>query len=852
MSDPIISFGTEFLVDLASAFAVRLTEKALGLWQLLDLPPRNVMHFRELRTKILDMPFIYKDLEADLTNDFVELEFQSAEVGTAGGTSAIAVRIPAHQKLKDRPRALIMGGAGIGKTTFLRHSVMELIDSGGISRFFFEGQKLVPFYVPLKALDPTVRFPIVQYLLRNNGLFRRNGLSRLKALSLKRKVFCVLDGYDEIPLSAYVSGNAEGYVMEELRFIFQPERFARESARIPAEYKEIYFALQDCRLWLSSRREFYESNALPMDPLGYLPMQGKPIQRTAAIEIAGIGPRRIELVKRIFEKYRRRNPKLRELLNEEYFMQDLDRAYDRDLVSLSYSPLFLTVMCYIYARSVIDSGDFRVNWASNLRVLIMECINLLLKDLDEEKARDMNPVQRAALVRRRAEFPAEKIDFLRYLAYRLLLTGKAVFTVEFLKAEARKFFESSSESSMKARIVQDLSADGPNAPHIANQLIFSGIFVLVDRIASQATYDFPHRRFREVLAAEQLEIIENRSEAIRVFVERPDLAEALYVFYELTSAKDEIVHEVFERISNGRDESRMILLLGNMVSKIGSRHDFAKIARGFIIQWAEKNEPHSLPLGIIKRLGKDTSFLDNINKTAQRSLSQNDVPTFALCCDVLKYSDPSGLRGLLQNTNLSGRSDEIVLISLKLGIETEVPWGTTLLNEDLLKHCFLLFCQAMVGAECADDSIAALAVPAISKLDLPNRARLILTLSSLRPPLLQEIRAYENLEDEVTFIIGLLRFSDERLSDAATRKFRPYVITKGAINLLPEKRRTDFQGRIGVSFSDLGFVRSIENEMDVSDFIKACTVPLGVINAVAKARIDSPIGTRRPMTFLAK
>jgi ABC-type transporter Mla maintaining outer membrane lipid asymmetry ATPase subunit MlaF len=86
------------------------------------------MHFRELRTKILDMPFIYKDLEADLTNDFVELEFQSAEVGTAGGTSAIAVRIPAHQKLKDRPRALIMGGAGIGKTTFLRHSVMELID----------------------------------------------------------------------------------------------------------------------------------------------------------------------------------------------------------------------------------------------------------------------------------------------------------------------------------------------------------------------------------------------------------------------------------------------------------------------------------------------------------------------------------------------------------------------------------------------------------------------------------------------------------------------------------------------------------------------------------------------------
>jgi len=73
-------------------------------------------------------------------------------------------------------------------------------------------------------------------------------------------------------------------------------------------------------------------------------------------------------------------------------------------------------MCYIYVKNVIDAGGHDVSWVNTMPQLILECVSLLLRDLDEEKARDLPAAHRAALLRRRNEYRDEKFQFLHYFA----------------------------------------------------------------------------------------------------------------------------------------------------------------------------------------------------------------------------------------------------------------------------------------------------------------------------------------------------------------------------------------------------------------------------------------------------
>src|SRR6266852_1501088 len=49
---------------------------------LVRLPTTISVHLAELEMKVKDMPFIYKDLEGSVLNDFVDLDIQSVDLKT--------------------------------------------------------------------------------------------------------------------------------------------------------------------------------------------------------------------------------------------------------------------------------------------------------------------------------------------------------------------------------------------------------------------------------------------------------------------------------------------------------------------------------------------------------------------------------------------------------------------------------------------------------------------------------------------------------------------------------------------------------------------------------------------------
>jgi predicted NACHT family NTPase len=354
------------------------------------------------------MPFIYKDLEAEVINDFVDVEFQNLEIGNLRLMAASdRLNLDDYERLRRYNHVLFLGNAGIGKTTFQRRAIITLATKRKDAQFVWDGEVRLPIYVPLKAIDNSAPYPILNYILRYNPLFSQaGGLEKLIDLASHRKLSLFLDGYDEIPFT----GGGSNFVQIELGLILFPASI-EESVVKNTTFKEFYEALPETRVWLSSRREFFEQNPIPcptaksMNPT-----------RLTAVELIGIGNNRIKLAKNIFDKYRRRAKKYEEILSEEYFLFDIESSNDNELKRLSYNPLFLTVMCYIYAQKAIDANSFKVTWANNFEGLVFECINLLLNDLHEIKARDLPAAHRAALLTRRNAFLEEKQLFLQYFA----------------------------------------------------------------------------------------------------------------------------------------------------------------------------------------------------------------------------------------------------------------------------------------------------------------------------------------------------------------------------------------------------------------------------------------------------
>src|SRR5262249_7703442 len=392
----------DYVVGVFSSITATLLERGFRTLAIIGIPFRYRLHVGELRGKLKDMPFIYKDLQADLLNDVVEVELESHESRTLTKRHYLSNhRGTTMDHIRYRRRSLFLGQAGVGKTTFFRQTVLTMDEHKTRASFFFPTERLVPFYVPLKVIDNAAPYPILRYILAANTVFTGpNGKSRLVALAQQGRIFLLLDGYDEIPFPG-TNNTDRNYIVDELQLILG---FRDPAAEERPEDKRFYASLQGCRIWISSRKEFYDQYRLDTNKDS---IETKTISDLVCVELAGIRNNRVTLAGRIFAKYKKRSAKYEDLLSEEYFIQDIDRSPENDLIQLSANPLFLTVMCYIYASKVIAAEDYKITWLQSMNQLVLECIGLLINDLDQSKSRGLATAQRAALLRRRNSFVEE-------------------------------------------------------------------------------------------------------------------------------------------------------------------------------------------------------------------------------------------------------------------------------------------------------------------------------------------------------------------------------------------------------------------------------------------------------------
>src|ERR1700730_16398778 len=278
---------------LEKALASRLIGNTLGLlgrlvprpgttdlWFQRLFPGSLRLHRRRLVAKLRAMPFIYGDLEGgDILTDFVDVEYRALPAQGTELRPRGPFLIDSDEGLRRKKKVLIIGAPGIGKTTFVRHVILSLLGAVPPLPFFYREERLVPFYVPLKAIDNCAPHPILRYLLANEPLLKAKGALFLKHLAEEHRVFLVLDGYDEVPFSEglmYVHHELEALMAGKLAGIRQQDK----------TLKDVYPELASARIWLTSRPQFLRKHPLPFQ--AFAQKLGADVG-SLVVELLGIG-----------------------------------------------------------------------------------------------------------------------------------------------------------------------------------------------------------------------------------------------------------------------------------------------------------------------------------------------------------------------------------------------------------------------------------------------------------------------------------------------------------------------------------------------------------------------------------
>lgn len=617
------------------------------------------LYLKDLVSKIREMPFIYKGLEGYVNNDFVDVQIQPLDVGTLAVKEVFSGAISTNEKLRDSKKIIILGGGGIGKTTFQRHTILEIISSPKPS-VLHEKDKVIPIYIPLKAVDNSSRFPILRYILQNiSFLSNHDDIDRLIKLARANHLFLFLDGYDEIQFAG-TGASGKNFVRDELNFMFSyDETSALSFLNANSKYREFYKSVENCRIWLSSRKEFFEQHPISINAPSV-------ISKVKCIELSGIGDNRVKLINIIFDKYRKQSAQYAKFFNEEYFIQEIDETAESEIHKLSYNPLFLTIMCYIYAQKVIKHGKFDVKWGNSFNELIWECVTLLLRDLDEAKARDLPEAQKTALLRRRNSYQKEKEEFLLYFAKDLFHDEQNIFNLSYIKDKVRIFFKSQHNSDSGERIIKELENDSISQPNFALQLIFAGIFIIVDKSNKEVLYDFPHRRFREVLATKYY--INYGNTSLLANLAKESFSELIYVYFQVSNDQDEILELILNNTKQHIGNNYFSALAVNCLSKKPPTYNPNRVLGEFFFICIDNNESFSLSSSILDYFQPSKKFIETIATKCLNFLHDKKIFSFTLCFDLLLRFDSSLLKTLSANTlaeRLATKDDLALLVFLK-------------------------------------------------------------------------------------------------------------------------------------------------------------------------------------------
>lgn len=621
--------GAESIGAIALAIAGRVAG-AIVIATGKRIDPNHFLSLRGYRKRLLekmeDMPFLYKDMRLSARDDYVEPQVATAvdAIQRSVGNPELNFQRP-FMRFHESRRALLFGDGGYGKTTLFRHLTIRCLQQTR-QKQILDGKRLVPIFVALKTARTSSDFPILDAIRRSDEYFDGEiGLKRIARLAKRSRLLVFLDGYDEMPHAGGMD-----HVQAELATIFGRFSSGRPDFFTSSDHGAIYRGLQNCRVYLSSRREFFFYSGF------------ETCNEVKKWLVKGIGDRRIELVERIFENYRGVAEASSGLdLDSELFMQELKRTADAELSQLSKSPLFLTVMCFVYVSEIRSKGTSSV-FNRGAYEIIGECISLLISELDAAKARGLSDAQRTALTNRRSIYPEEKKEFLRYFAVQLYEQSIGLFDKPFLIGAAERFFRGC-DSPNRDLILRGINSSDPTV-NVVEQIILSGIFVLVDRHKNADYFDFPHRRFREALAVSHFNDRKG-SEFLAERLHDSTYSELILVYVEQSQFNDVVIEAMINEIVAGANSQSVADLFASALDRLPDLTAEEMFSR--LLERISPSRVPQLPSGLLKYVVADSANRQLILEKIRYAISCRNDELLALWLRLAAEVDSVGAQAFL-------------------------------------------------------------------------------------------------------------------------------------------------------------------------------------------------------------
>jgi len=421
-------------------------------------------------------------------------------------------------------------------------------------------------------------------------------------------------------------------------------------------------------------------------------------------------------------------------------------------------------------------------------------MDILLRDLDEDKARGLPPAQRVALVRRRNAFEDEKRAFLPFFAWIVLSDRRNVFDVAFVNARARAFFVRSDFANRDA-IVRSIDRAPAGSDSIGSQLANQGVFVAVGRVGNVMRYDFAHQRFKEVLAAKY--VASNLSvEEVYALIEREDLAEFVFVL----AKQESIGAVVFKRLLNRAAESDRRGYFGRMASDVlrAARDPVAREAAAQFLTDAIRNRSEiRIMRQFISEAASSGEMLDVAEEAFLYGLRERRRDVFTIGAIVLQDHKPRRLVTLLdEHLETAWDVSEVSMDALALAYDSSP--ALVLQRLDRIRHSQRAFAEVayvIATATSAIDDFTVAFRAALESLPVRDLAFLLATIGAVNPALFGSLARATQLPDQIEAVLLIVRFAHANegiWSLVAALRRRVFVVTRQSLATAafkPEEKR---------------------------------------------------------------
>lgn len=565
-----------FVIALA-IFLFILTRTTVKVWFHKYNLRKKKGYVSQLVKNFNQMPFIYPELNISETftirEDYVMASYKyfpirkQEELGN--DQFAEVLTACANSMLTNCSRVLVFGQAGMGKTSFLQHTILSIIHRDrSIVDFnpFRNNPHVLPIFVPLKILSNETPFPIIRHILRIPFFLGKRGVRRLLRLAEEKNIALFLDGFDEI----IIRKDSKNSIIRELNFIF-----SGDFKKVPDqadEVNEFYSLLKKFNsVWLTSRLSFFSDHPLNLvndehelrkNRLYYEGFVKDKLHEshnrttTGSIIIRGI-QEKAKLIEKLIEKYCKKEPKLNKVLTVGGVLNFFDEYFNFSESDVMDNPLFLTIFFYIYVKVRIEN-EGKVDQPLTLKMAVELCTDLILRDLDRSKVRGLS----YSGIHQRLEFnPDEKKEFIKFFAYQYYinkkLQGKGSFTENDLYDIGSLFSEKYVElNSSKAK---------DKAQKLVHEILKQNFFTIVAEEATGRFYDFPHRRFKEFFAIDFFNTGNNFTLLLE-HVDDPLFYDFIILYHDSsTQNSDQLLDFLMNRMKTSRNLGKLYSLFNECI-----------------------------------------------------------------------------------------------------------------------------------------------------------------------------------------------------------------------------------------------------------------------------------------------